>query len=492
MPDGETAPVLWESYTVNGTYDELLAPDGSPRPAARAAHQLLGSLTLEDLRQRQEAADLDIRAMGITFPLHEDPSGLDRAWPYDVIPRVIPAEEWDEIERGLVQRLRALNRFITDVYGDQEILAAGKVPKALVLDSPNFREACVGVTPPLGVWAHIAGIDLVRGADGTVFVLEDNLRVPSGVSYMLENRLVTKRVFADLFRDYSIQPVDGYVTRLLDLLRSVAPERDRDGPPCCVLLTPGVYNSAYFEHSYLAQEMGIPLVEGGDLYVGDDDAVYLRTIDEPQRVDVVYRRVDDLYLDPEVYEPTSVVGVPGIIRAWQAGNVAIVNAPGAGVADDKVVYTYVHEMIRFYLDEEPLLATVPTYWCGEPDQRAYVLDHVDELVVKPATEAGGYGITVGPKASAEQLSACCESIRADPAGFVAQPMISLSTVPTLCDDRVAPRHVDLRPFVLTGSETYVSRGGLTRVALREGSLIVNSSQGGGSKDTWIVEADPAR
>jgi uncharacterized circularly permuted ATP-grasp superfamily protein len=334
----------------------------------------------------------------------------------------------------------------------------------------------------------VAGIDLVRDADGTVYVLEDNLRVPSGVSYMLENRLVTKRVFADLFRDYSIQPVDGYPSRLLDLLRSLSPRHeDDDERAVLVLLTPGVHNAAYFEHSYLAQEMGIPLVEAADLFVGDDDVVYLRTIDRPERVDVIYRRVDDDFLDPEVYRPDSVVGVPGLIRAWRAGNVAIVNAPGAGVADDKVVYTFVPEMIRYYLGEEPLLPNVPTYWCGDPDQRAHVLDHLDELVVKPATEAGGYGIVVGPHATTEQLAGCRAAIEADPASYVAQPMVNLSTAPTLCADGIRARHVDLRPFVLSGEETYVTRGGLTRVALREGSLIVNSSQGGGSKDTWIVE-----
>lgn len=480
--------MLWKHYRLNGTYDELVGPDGTPRPAARAAHQFLDSLSLDELRGRQEAADLDIRAMGVTFPLYADPSGLDRSWPYDVIPRVIPADEWDRIDAGLVQRLAALNRFITDVYGTGEILEAGLVPADLVRGSPNHRPECVGVIPPLGVWAHIAGIDLVRDADGTVYVLEDNLRVPSGVSYMLENRLVTKRVFADLFRDYSIRPVDGYVSRLHDLLQSLAPpERDSDdGPPTVVLLTPGVYNSAYFEHSYLAQEMGIHLVEGADLFV-EDDVVYLRSIDRPRPVDVLYRRVDDLFLDPEVYREDSVVGVPGLLRAWKAGNVAIVNAPGAGVADDKVIYTFVPDMIRFYLGEEPILPNVPTFWCGDEDQRAHVLHHLDELVVKPATEAGGHGIVVGPRATDAELQRCRVDIEADPVAFVAQPTVHLSTVPTLCRDHLAPRHVDLRPFVLSGRETYVTRGGLTRVALREGSLIVNSSQGGGSKDTWIVE-----
>jgi len=468
------------------TWDELLDANGEPRPAARALLEQLRALEHAELQERQDLAEIDILTMGITFTVYSDGRGIDRAWPFDIIPRIIAAQEWRRIELGLVQRLRAINAFIHDVYHDRRIVADGVVPAELLERSANLRPECRGVEPVHGVWANICGSDLVRDAEGTVYVLEDNLRVPSGVSYVLENRAISKRVFADLFAQQSILPVDGYTDELNRMLSSIAPEGVRD--PVIAVLTPGVFNSAYFEHSFLAQRIGAALVEGADLVVADDDHVYMRTIGGLERVDVIYRRVDDLFLDPEVFRADSVLGVPGLMRAWRAGNVGIANAPGAGVADDKVVYAWIPDIIRYYTGEEPLLPNVPTYRCVVDDERAYVLEHLDELVVKPANESGGYGILIGDRATRSELDAHAAMIDADPRNWVAQPILALSTVPTLCDGRVEPRHVDLRPFVLSGERSYVTAGGLTRVALREGSLIVNSSQGGGSKDTWIVES----
>ena len=475
-----------ELRTSRDAWDELLADDGGARAAAAELVQHLESLGLAELQQRQDLAELDIVGMGITFTVYSDGRGIDRAWPFDVIPRVIAADEWRAIERGLVQRLRAINMFIDDVYHDQRVIADGVFPAELLEHSVNFRRECVGVNPKFGVWAHISGSDLVRDADGTMYVLEDNLRVPSGVSYVLENRAISKRAFADLFAKQSILPVDAYTDELNRMLTSIAP--DGVSEPTIAVLTPGIYNSAYFEHSFLAQRIGAALVEGIDLVVGPDDCVYMRTIDGLERVHVIYRRVDDLFIDPEVFRADSELGVPGLMRAWRAGTVAIANAPGAGVADDKVVYAWVPDLIRYYLHEEPLLPNVPTYRCVYDDERRYVIDHIEELVVKPANESGGYGLLIGNRASRAELDAAIAQIEADPRNWVAQPILTLSTVPTLCDGVIEPRHVDLRPFILSGATTYVSAGGLTRVALRKGSLIVNSSQGGGSKDTWIVEA----
>ena len=424
--------------------------------------------------------------MGITFTVYSDGENIDRAWPFDVIPRIIPGDEWDRVTDGLTQRLRAVNMFIDDLYGEQRIIADGVFPAELLEDSVNFRPECIGATPKFGVWAHISGSDLVRDHDGTFYVLEDNLRVPSGVSYVLENRAVTKRAFPELFGRNQIRPVDTYTDELNKLLSSLAPEGVAD--PTIAVLTPGIFNSAYFEHSFLAQRIGAELVEGGDLMVDDDDCVYMHTIDGPERVHVIYRRIDDLFLDPEVFRPDSMLGVAGLMRAWKAGNVGIANAPGAGVADDKCVYAWMPDIIRYYLGEEPRLANVPTHRCMYDDECEYVLAHLDELVMKPANESGGYGITIGSQATEEELTACAAAILEDPRNWVAQPIISLSTVPTLIDGELVPRHVDLRPFVLTGASSYVTAGGLSRVALKEGSLIVNSSQGGGSKDTWIVDA----
>jgi uncharacterized circularly permuted ATP-grasp superfamily protein len=475
-----------ELRTSSDLWDELLHTDGAPRDAAAELVQQLQTLGLAELQQRQDLAELDIVGMGITFTVYSDGRGIDRAWPFDVIPRVIAAEEWRVIERGLVQRLRAINMFIDDVYHEQRVVKDGVFPGDLLDHSVNFRPECVGANPKFGVWAHISGSDLVRDADGTMYVLEDNLRVPSGVSYVLENRAISKRAFADLFAKQSILPVDAYTDELNRMLSSLAPEGVSE--PNIAVLTPGIYNSAYFEHSFLAQRIGAALVEGVDLVVGEDECVYMRTIGGLERVHVIYRRVDDLFIDPEVFREDSTLGVPGLMRAWKAGNVAIANAPGAGVADDKVVYAWVPDLIRYYLHEEPLLPNVPTYRCVYPDERQYVIDHIEELVVKPANESGGYGLLIGNRATRTELDETIAHIEADPRNWVAQPILALSTAPTLCDGAIEPRHVDLRPFILSGATNYVSAGGLTRVALRRGSLVVNSSQGGGSKDTWIVEA----
>ncbi len=477
-----------EIRNATGAWDELIDAEGTPRPAATELVAMLRALGDHELVARQDAADLAILTAGITFTVYSDGRGIDRAWPFDVVPRVIDANEWRRTDRGLTQRLRALNLFIDDLYNDQNVVRDGVFPADLLSGSVNFRPQCLGVRPAFGVWAHICGSDLVRDADGTMYVLEDNLRVPSGVSYMLENRHVAKRAFADLFERQSILPVDDYPEALGRLLRSIAPNGP-DSDPTVVLLTPGIYNSAYFEHSFLAREIGIDLVEGRDLVVDDDDRMLMRTVAGLRPVDVVYRRIDDLFLDPEVFLPDSTLGVPGLMRAWRAGTVAIANAPGAGVADDKVVYAWVPDLIRYYLGEEPLLANVPTYRCYYPDERDHVLDHLDELVTKPANESGGYGILIGPRATAAELVERRHAIEADPRNWIAQPVVELSTAPTLCSGRLEPRHVDLRPFILSGESSYVTKGGLTRVALRAGSLVVNSSQGGGSKDTWIVDLD---
>ena len=468
-----------------GMWDELVDADGRPRRAAAALVEQLEQLGLAELQQRQDLAELDIVGMGITFTVYSDGRGIDRAWPFDIVPRVIGADEWRRTERGLKQRLRALNAFIDDLYHDQRVITDGVFPAELLEHSVNFRPQCRGVSPKYGVWAHICGSDLVRDADGTMYVLEDNLRVPSGVSYVLENRAISKRAFADLFARQSILPVDGYTDELKRMLVSLAPEGVLD--PTVVVLTPGIYNSAYFEHSFLAQRMGAVLVEGADLVVGEDDRVYMRTIGGREQVDVIYRRIDDHFLDPDEFRADSALGVPGLMRAWRAGKVAIANAPGAGVADDKMVYAWVPDLIRYYLGDEPLLPNVPTYRCLYEDERRYVIEHIEELVVKPANESGGYGLLIGDRATRAEIEATVANIEADPRNWVAQPILSLSTAPTLCDGELEPRHLDLRPFILSGAAQYVTAGGLTRVALRRGSLVVNSSQGGGSKDTWIVE-----
>lgn len=477
----------WKNYRTVGFFDELIADSGRPRTAARGIAKFLQRLPDEEMYSRRAAADLAIREMGVSFTVYTEGKNIDRAWPFDIIPRVIPARDWTRVSLGLIQRTRALNCFIDDIYNEKRILSDGILPADIVLESDNYKPQCAGVSPRYGAWAHVCGTDLVRDKKGKFYVLEDNLRVPSGVSYMLENREVTKRVLPELFENYSILPVDDYPSRLYSTLASLSPRASRR--PCIVVLTPGIFNSAYFEHAFLAQRMGAELVEGTDLFVDDDDCVYMRTVDGPVRVDVVYRRIDDEFLDPEVFRKDSALGVPGIMRAWKSGHVAIANAPGAGVADDKVIYAFVHDMIRYYLKEKPLLASVKTYLCMNEKERDYVLKNLDKLVVKPANESGGYGLMVGPHSTAKKRAKFAQLIEKNPRNYIAQPTLALSTAPTYIDEMVEPRHLDLRPFVLQGKESWVTPGGLTRVALVKGSLVVNSSQGGGSKDTWIVESN---
>jgi uncharacterized circularly permuted ATP-grasp superfamily protein len=465
-------------------YNEMFLPDGTVRPHYAPFAQWLRDTPPERIAQDRHAADLLFHRVGITFAVYGEAAGAERLIPFDIVPHAIPGERWDRLAAGLRQRVTALNRFLHDVYHEREILEAGKVPEDQVLGNSQYRPEMVGIDVPGGVYAHIAGVDLVRNADGEYYVLEDNLRTPSGVSYMLENRKMMMRLFPELFATQSIRPVDHYPDLLLETLREVAP-RDVENP-VIVLLTPGHFNSAYFEHAFLAQQMGIELVEGQDLVV-QDDTVFMRTTQGPQRVDVIYRRIDDDFLDPFAFRPDSMLGVPGLLAAYRAGRVALANAIGTGVADDKSLYPYVPEMIRFYLGEEPILRNVPTYQLRKADDLAYTLAHLDELVVKETQGSGGYGMLVGPTASREERENYRQRILDAPERFIAQPTLSLSLVPTFCGESLSPRHIDLRPYVLSGSEVRFVPGGLTRVALREGSLVVNSSQGGGVKDTWVVD-----
>ncbi len=438
------------------------------------------------MARAQAEADLFFRRVGITFNVYGDEAGTERLIPFDVIPRILAAGEWRELEKGLRQRVLALNRFIHDVYHDQDMLRAGLIPQDLVLRNAQYRPEMKGVSVPRDVYAHISGIDIVRAGQGEFYVLEDNLRVPSGVSYMIEDRKAMMRLFPDLFARHRVAPVEHYPDMLLTHLRSVAPIGIDD--PTVVVLTPGMYNSAYFEHAFLAQQMGVELVEGQDLMVSEN-RVYMRTTRGPKRVDVIYRRIDDDFLDPLVFRPNSTLGVPGLMNAVRAGRVTLCNAPGTGIADDKSIYPYVPDMIRFYLGEAPILANVPTYLCRKPDHLQYVLDRMEELVVKETHGAGGYGMLIGPSATTSEIDAFRALVKAKPAGYIAQPTLALSTCPTFVESGIAPRHIDLRPFVLTGQRVSIVPGGLTRVALREGSLVVNSSQGGGTKDTWVLQED---
>jgi uncharacterized circularly permuted ATP-grasp superfamily protein len=476
----------WTNYR-SIAFDELIGADGGPRPAAGQLVAYLSKLSDRDVAARQVAASAIARVSGITFTVYSDGRNVDRPLPFDLIPRVLARSEWERTEAGLKQRIRALNMFISDVYGEQRIFNDKIVPAELLANSVNFRRECIGVKPPLGVWAHVCGSDLVRDADGKLYALEDNLRIPSGVSYMLENRIVSKRVFPELFETCTILPVDEYPMQLYETLAALSPRPGEQ--PVIALLTPGVFNSAYFEHTYLAQAMGIELVEGSDLFVGEDDCTYMRTVYGPQRVDVIYRRVDDLFLDPEVFRPDSALGVKGLMRSWRAGKVALANAPGSGVADDKVVFSYVPKMIEYYLSEEALLPNVPSYLCTDEGERSYVLGHIGELVVKPANESGGYGMLIGPRSTKKQRDKFKKLVVADPRNYIAQPTLALSTVPIVTPRGPSPRHVDLRPFILSSSNVYVTTGGLTRVAMKSGSLVVNSSQGGGAKDTWVVDSE---
>lgn len=478
---------MWRDYEPGAFFDELMFGRYQPRNFSYKLLEYLQSMEEQAFRQRVSESEIEMLERGITFTVYSDAGNIDRAWPFDIIPRVLAKKEWDRTEKGLKQRIRALNQFIEDIYNEAAIIKDGIIPEDVVYQSKGYRAFCQGMTPAHGVWANICGSDLVRDQDGTLYVLEDNLRVPSGVSYMLENRKTTKRVFPELFRLLNISPVDAYPERLAEMLSSLRPDLSN---PTMVLLTPGIYNSAYYEHAFLAQQAGLTLLEGADLLVGDDDYVYMKTIHGLERVDVIYRRIDDDFIDPEVFRPDSVLGVPGIMRSWRQGKVAIANAPGCGVADDKIIYAYVPDMIRYYLNEEPILDNVPTWLCREPDQLEHVLEHLPELVVKPANESGGYGMLVGPHASEEKVEEFRQILLDNPTNYIAQPTLQLSVSPTSCGDVIAPRHVDLRPFILSGEDIYVTPGGLTRVAMVEGSLVVNSSQGGGSKDTWIVDDSP--
>lgn len=472
-----------DSYDPEDFYDELFIAKSQPRLASQPLIEKINNLSQGELQQRQRAAQIALFKMGVTFNVYSDDRGTERIFPFDIIPRIVAAQEWAMLEKGLKQRIQALNLFIADIYNQQKILKDGVIPRELIQSATGFLEPCIGLKPPKNIWCHITGSDLVRDKDGTWYVLEDNLRCPSGVSYFLENRRVMKSTFPQVFRTMDIEPVDKYPSHLLETLLNLAPSNLQD--PRVVVLTPGIYNSAYFEHSFLAQQMGVELVEGRDLLVADG-YLQMRTTKGLQRVDVVYRRIDDNFIDPTVFHQDSLLGIPGLMDVYRAGRVGLANALGTGVADDKAIYAYVPQMIRYYLGEDQSLLNVPTYLCWEPKQLEYVLANLDKLVVKAANESGGYGMLVGTQASPEQREEFAQRIQANPRNYIAQPTLCLSRVPTIVGDHFEGCHVDLRPYILYGEDIHVSPGGLTRVALKKGSLVVNSSQGGGSKDTWVV------
>ncbi|MBI5109321.1 MAG: circularly permuted type 2 ATP-grasp protein [Rhodocyclales bacterium] len=465
-------------------FDEMHAADGAVRDSYRSYAEWLQTIPEAVTARKREEADLLFHRIGITFAVYGEDAGTERLIPFDIVPRIIAAQEWQRIEQGLRQRVQALNAFLHDVYHDQEILKAGRIPAPQVLGNSQYRKEMQGVSVAGKIYAHVAGIDLVRAGEGEYYVLEDNLRTPSGVSYMLEDRKMMMRLFPEIFTRMAIAPVEHYPDLLLENLRSVAQQGVAN--PNVVLLTPGQFNSAYFEHAFLAQQMGIELVEGNDLFVRDD-TVFMRTTQGPQRVDVIYRRIDDDFLDPLAFRKDSVLGVPGLFNAYRAGRVTLANAVGTGIADDKAMYIHVPEMIRFYCGEEPILSNVPTWELSKADDRKYVLEHLAELVVKEVHGSGGYGMLVGPTSSKAEIESFRAKILATPGNYIAQPTLSLSTCPTYVENGIAPRHIDLRPYVLSGKEVSMVPGGLTRVALKEGSLVVNSSQGGGTKDTWVLE-----
>jgi uncharacterized circularly permuted ATP-grasp superfamily protein len=483
MPETNDAPVLTGNYQLNEFFDEMFAAPGEPRPHYRTLHERFSTLSVSDMNEKSRAADISFLYQGITFTVYSEDEGIERIFPFDLIPRIIPRSEWDVLERGLTQRVLALNQFLHDVYHEQRIIKDKRIPPELVFGASNFRREMIGINVPRNVYAHIVGTDLIRDHDGNYFVLEDNLRSPSGVSYMLENRQAMKRSFPRLFEQYGVAPIDHYPQELLAMLRSVAPREVPD--PMVVLLTPGIYNSAYFEHSFLARQMGIEIVEGRDL-VCHDNRVYTRTTRGLERVDVIYRRVDDDFLDSLAFKQDSMLGVPGLLNAYRAGNIALANSIGTGVADDKAVYAFVPEMIRYYLGEEPILQNVPTYLALNDKDREYILANLDKLVVKAVNESGGYGMLIGMHASQAEREKFAEKIKANPRNFIAQPTVSLSRHPTYVEGELRGCHVDLRPYILCGEKVTLVPGGLTRVALRAGSLVVNSSQGGGSKDTWVL------
>lgn len=476
----------FEHYQPGSFFDEMFEAGSEPRSAAKALVQMIEAMTDGELLRRQQSAERVLLHMGITFNVYGDSAGTERIFPFDLVPRIVAAAEWSWIERGLKQRIRALNLFIDDIYHDQRIVKDGVIPADIINTASSFRKQCVGLNPPDGVWCHITGTDLVRDGDGQIYVLEDNLRCPSGVSYVLQNRVVMKRTFPQVFAASRIRPVDDYPSRLRDLLESLVPATVES--PRVVVLTPGIHNSAYFEHSFLAQQMGVELVEGRDLVVSDGQA-WMGTTNGFERVDVIYRRIDDDFLDRKTFRPDSMLGVDGLMDVYRAGRVAIVNAPGTGIADDKVVYAYVPQMVKYYLGETIIIPNVPTFLCANEEDRGHVLSRLPELVVKAANGSGGYGMLVGPTSTKAEQSEFAKRIAADPRNYIAQPTLALSRVPTIVDGTFQGRHVDLRPYILYGKEIFVLPGGLTRVALTEGSLVVNSSQGGGSKDTWVLADD---
>ncbi len=473
-------------YDSRGFYDEVFDASGFPRPESKLVLENILSLSPDDLTFRQQAAERALLNMGITFNVYGSAQGAEKIFPFDIIPRIVKADEWDWIEKGLTQRITALNSFLADIYSDQKIVKDNVIPAELIHSAASFRTQCVGVKPPNNIWCHITGTDLIRDKDGQIYVLEDNLRCPSGVSYVLENRQVMKQTFPQAFTGMGIRPVDDYPSKLLEALEYVAPSKSSS--PRVVVLTPGSANSAYFEHSFLAQQMGVPLVEGRDLVVMNN-SLHMRTTRGFERVDVVYRRIDDDFLDPLAFRQDSMLGVSGIFECWKQGRVALANAPGTGIADDKVIYAFVPEMIKYYLGENPIIPNVPTYVCSIESDLTFVLENIPKLVVKAANEAGGYGMLIGPHATSEECDNFKKKIIENPRNYIAQPTLSLSTVPVISDGKFVGRHVDLRPYILMGKSTFVLPGGLTRVALKPGSLVVNSSQGGGSKDTWVMASE---
>lgn len=468
------------NYQLDAFYDEYFNVSGETRSCVKELVNKLNSLSKQELKEKQQAIELAFFNMGITFTVNDNSEGLERIFPFDLLPRVIDNSDWLQIENGLKQRIQALNLFLQDIYNQQKILKDKVIPSEIIEGGKAYLKECIGLNPPNRTWAHITGTDLVKDDKGQFYVLEDNLRCPSGVSYVLENRKVMKRTFPKLFESMKIEHVDDYPTKLLETLEFTA----ACDKPKVVILSPGIYNSAYFEHSFLAQQMGIELVEGRDLVV-ENDIVYIITTDGLEKVDVIYRRIDDAFLDPQVFRKDSMLGVAGLMQAYQKGNVALVNAPGTGIADDKVVYKYVPEIIKYYLGEEAILPNVPTYLCIDDKERDYVLDNMESLVIKSANEAGGYGMLIGPASTKKERQEFAKQIKANPRNYLAQPTLALSRVPTLVKNKFEGRHVDLRPYILYGKDIYVMPGGLTRVALKKGSLVVNSSQGGGSKDTWV-------
>lgn len=472
-----------KNYDPGQFYDELFDAPGSPRPEVSPLIERINSLSIEEIQHRQQAAQIALFKMGVTFNVYSDNQGTEKIFPFDILPRTIAVSEWQVLEKGLKQRIYALNQFLADVYGDQKVVRDGVIPADVVYSSQGFLKPCMNLKPPKGIWSHISGMDLVRDRDGQWYILEDNLRCPSGVSYVLEGRRIMKSTLPLVFNRMQIQPVEEYPSHLLETLLNLAPDYIDD--PTVVLLTPGIYNSAYFEHSYLAQQMGVELVEGRDLVVSDG-YLQMRTTKGLKRVDVIYRRIDDEFIDPLAFRPDSLLGIPGLMEVYRSGRLGLANALGTGVADDKVIYAYVPEMIRYYLGEDAILSNVPTYLCWEPSQLNHVLANLDKLVVKSASESGGYGMLIGTQSTQAEREAFAAKIKAAPRNYIAQPTLSLSRVPALMGDEFEGCHVDLRPYILYGEDIYVTPGGLTRVALKKGSLVVNSSQGGGYKDTWIV------